>query len=65
MPCDVCGGVMVAQEVDEPSEQGLFNERYECANCGAKGFISGNEQDPASKWNRYGRAFDNTDGYDY
>jgi hypothetical protein len=43
-------------ESTEATDEGRFREDYECP-CGATGVITGREEDPAHKWNRYGEVF--------
>jgi len=58
MACEQCGSELVEPiDVDEPSESGHFSETWECQHCGAKGFIHGKEQQPTSRWDKFGSAF--------
>ena len=58
MTCNQCGqGIVSPVDVPEPQDSGHFTEKWECNVCGAKGFVSGNEEEMPNKWNRYGAAF--------
>jgi len=62
MACANCNqGALDPVDVDEPSDSGSFSEEYECTVCGAKGFIFGNEQDPPSRWDRTGAAYNGSE----
>ena len=41
----------------EPKDEGMFKEEYECP-CGAKGWITGREEQSPAQWDRYGQVFD-------
>lgn len=58
MTCNNCGSSLKPVNIPEPEESGHFTEEYECVNCGAKGFVSGKEQQAPHKWNKYGAAYE-------
>jgi len=58
MACANCGGAIDEVSIDEPQEEGSFQEEYECVNCDAKGFVSGREEEPPNQWDKFGRAFE-------
>jgi uncharacterized protein with PIN domain len=58
MPCEQCGGVLEPVDIPEHSGEGRFQETWKCVNCGANGYVSGKEQDPPTKWNHYGAAYE-------
>jgi hypothetical protein len=57
MTCNRCGAGVAPVDVDEPQEEGLFNEEYECDH-GHKGFVSGREEQNPKQWERFGPVFD-------
>jgi len=57
MPCNNCGGAMTDVQVDPVEESGYFREEYKCTHCSARGYVSGQEEQPPSEWNKYGGAF--------
>lgn len=56
--CNTCGATTKVVASAGGTKSGLFRERYECAN-GHTGTITGNAEQPAKHWNRYGEVFDN------
>jgi len=58
MSCQKCNApTVVPVDVDEPSDEGYFMEKWECETCGATGTVSGREEQPPSEWNKYGACF--------
>lgn len=53
--CDCMNAVCV--DSTEAKESGRFVERYECPDCGRKGRIEGQEENPPSTWKRTGAVF--------
>ena len=60
MPCTKCGCVLDVDDTADFSADsgGQFKETYECVGCGAKMFVTGNENEPPREWDRYGSAYD-------
>lgn len=59
MTCSNCGSPeLVPKDIPQPSETGRFKEVWECGNCDAQGYVSGDEAEPPENWERYGAAFD-------
>lgn len=56
-PCADCGGATDLIEQSGGTKAGQFVEKYECANCGAKGSIRGEASDPPQEWRRTGSVF--------
>jgi len=44
--------------VDPVEDSGYFREEYKCVNCNARGYVSGQEEQPSTEWNRYGGVFE-------
>jgi hypothetical protein len=58
MTCASCGSPAVSLEDSEGgTTEGRFVERYECADCGATGRITGEASAPAQEWRRTGGVF--------
>lgn len=57
MPCNDCGGALELTTENGGINGGTFTERYECANCGATGTITGESSEPPARWDKYGRVF--------
>jgi len=52
--CKNCGGAVKIVEQSGPANGGSFYERYECANCGLRGSITGESSNPPKRWNKSG-----------
>lgn len=58
MVCNNCGAVLVCTESTDVKDSGAFEEQYECPSCGARGTISGEEDESPNQWRKAGVVFE-------
>lgn len=56
MTCAKCNAAVSLEDSTPHEGEGRFREEYQCAH-GHTGVVTGKEEEPASRWDRYGSVF--------